>query len=413
MPININPFKSAMQQLARAAEILKLKPEVLKLLQQPQRIIWLAVPVKMDNGELRIFQGFRVQYNDARGPYKGGLRFHPRVNMDEVKALAFWMMIKNAVVDIPYGGAKGGIVVDPKKLSKAELERLSRKFIDLIYKNIGPRVDIPAPDVNTNAEIMGWMVDEYSKLVGKWTPAVITGKPTSLGGSQGREEATGFGGVVVLKEVAIKFKLKKKATVAIQGFGNVGSHFASVAAEGGFKVVALSDSKSGIYSPKGLDIKKAAVWKKERGQLKGYLGTVDISNEKLLTLDVDVLVPAAFESQIHKNNARKIKAKVIFEMANGPTTPEADSILHRRKILVVPDVLSNSGGVAASYLEWSQNLSGHYLTKTEVFKKLQNFMIKAWQNVYTTSEQYQTDLRTAAFILAIKRIAKAVEDRGI
>src|SRR3989344_5372141 len=275
----INSFKSAMQQLDNAAKVLKLDKEIFAILRQPKRILSVSIPVKMDNGEQKVFQGFRVQYNDARGPFKGGLRFHSQVNMDEVKALAFWMSIKNAVVGVPYGGGKGGIIVDPKKLSKGELERLSRKFIDLIYKNIGPQVDVPAPDVNTTPEIMGWMVDEYSKLVGSLQLAVITGKPLSMGGSAGREEATGFGGVEVLKLATKELKIKKGATVAIQGFGNVGYFFAELAQQAGFKVVAVSDSKSGIYAPKGLDIKKVLEWKKQMGVLSGFPGTTNVTNE--------------------------------------------------------------------------------------------------------------------------------------
>ncbi len=409
----INPFKSAMQQLDNAAKILGLDPQVHNLLKQPTKVLTVSIPVRMDNGQTRVFQGLRVQYNDARGPFKGGLRYHPQVDLNEVKALAFWMSIKNAVVGVPYGGGKGGIAVDPKKLSKGELERLSRKFIDLIYKDIGPDVDVPAPDVNTTPEIMGWMVDEYSKLVGKFTPAVITGKPLSMGGSQGREEATGFGGVEILKQVAAAAKLKKGASVAVQGFGNVGSFFAELAAKAGFKVVAVSDSKGAIYNPKGLDLKKIESYKKEAGMLKGFPGTTDITNEKLLELPVDVLVPAALENQVHKGNAKKIKARVIIEMANGPTTPEADIILHKKGIWVIPDVLSNSGGVATSYLEWTQNLSGYYWSKDEVLKKLTSYMSDAWKNVLATREKHQTDFRNAAFILAINRIAQAMRDRGI
>jgi glutamate dehydrogenase len=413
MANRVNPYRSAMEQLNKAAEVLKLDKGILEVLKKPSRVMSVSIPVKMDNGEVKVFSGFRVQYNDARGPFKGGLRFHPQVDLDEVKALAFWMSIKNAVVGVPYGGGKGGIIVDPKKLSKNELERLSRKFISLIYKDIGPQVDVPAPDVNTTPEIMGWMVDEYSKLVGQFTPAVITGKPLSIGGSKGREEATGFGGVEVLKQAAEHFKLKKGATVAVQGFGNVGSFFALLASKAGFKVVAVSDSKIGIYAPKGLDIAKVQAWKKQQGTLKGFPGTIDVTNEKLLELPVDVLVPAALENQIHKNNAKRIKARVVLEMANGPTTPEADVILMRRQIPVVPDVLSNSGGVATSYLEWSQNLSGYYWSKDEVLGKLKDYMHEAWQNVVKTSGSYGTDLRTAAFVLAIQRIAEAMKARGV
>lgn len=409
----ISPFRSAMQQLDNAAKVVGLNKEIHSLLKQPTRIINVSIPVKMDNGEVRVFEGLRVQYNDARGPFKGGLRYHPQVDLDEVKALAFWMSIKNAVVNVPYGGGKGGIAVDPKKLSRGELERLSRKFIDLIYKDIGPQVDVPAPDVNTTPEIMGWMVDEYSKLVGKFTPAVITGKPLSMGGSQGREEATGYGGVEVLKQAAAAMKIKKGATVAIQGIGNVGSYFAAIAAKEGFKVVAISDSKGGIYNPRGLDIKKVEIYKKETGAVKGYPGTIDVSNEKLLELPVDILVPAALENQIHKDNAKKIKAKLIMEMANGPTTPEADIILHKKGTWVIPDVLSNSGGVATSYLEWTQNLSGYYWSREEVLKKLTAYMVEAWKNVLATKEKHNTDFRNAAFILAISRIAEAMKNRGI
>jgi glutamate dehydrogenase/leucine dehydrogenase len=409
----VNPFKTAMQQLEDAAKVLNLDKQILGLLKQPSRIISVAVPVKMDNGEQKVFQGFRVQYNDARGPFKGGLRFHPQVDMDEVKALAFWMSIKNAVVDVPYGGGKGGIIVDPKKLSKGELERLSRKFIDLIYKNIGPQVDVPAPDVNTTPEVMGWMVDEYSKLVGSLQLAVITGKPLSMGGSQGREEATGFGGVEVLKQVAKVFKLKKGASVAIQGFGNVGAFFAELAQDAGFKVVAVSDSKSGIYAPKGMDVKKVLEWKKQMGGLANFPGSTNVTNDKLLELPVDILVPAALENQLHKGNARKVKAKVILEMANGPTTPEADAIFARRKIPVIPDVLCNSGGVATSYLEWTQNLNGYYWTKEEVLKRLEKYMHQAWVNVHQTVLKHDTNYRTAAFILAILRITEAMKVRGL
>lgn len=402
-----------MEQLKKAADTIKLDVGMLAILQQPKRVLSVSIPVKMDNGEIKVFQGFRVQYNDARGPFKGGLRYHPQVSMDEVKALSFWMAIKNAVVNVPYGGGKGGIIVDPKKLSKGELERLSRKFISLIYKYIGPQVDVPAPDVNTTPEMMGWMVDEYSKLVGSLQLAVITGKPLAIGGSEGREEATGFGGVEVLTQVAKEFKLKKGASIAIQGFGNVGSFFAELAQKAGFKIVAVSDSKTGIYAPKGLDIKKVLEWKKQMGVLSGFPGIINVTNEKLLELPVDVVVPAALENQIHKGNAKKIKAKVVLEMANGPTTPEADAILARRKIPVIPDVLCNSGGVATSYLEWTQNLSGYYWTKKEVLERLEKYMREAWVNVQKKAIEHNTTHRNAAFILAVERIVIAMKGRGV
>lgn len=405
----INPFESAMQQLKNAANILNLSQDILVLLQNPAKIITVSIPIKMDSGEVKIFEGFRVQYNDARGPFKGGLRYHPQVDMDEVKALAFWMSIKNAVVNVPYGGGKGGIAVDPKTLSKAELERLSRKFIDLIYRDIGPQVDVPAPDVNTTPEIMAWMVDEYAKLVGMRVPAVITGKPIDQGGSEGREEATGFGGVEVLKQAAAELKLAANATMAVQGFGNVGSFFAELASEAGFKVVAVSDSKSGIYNPTGLEIKKVLEFKKAQGVLKDFPGATEVSNEQLLELPVDILVPAALENQLHQDNASKIQAKLIVEMANGPTTPEADTIFQQQGVWVIPDVLSNSGGVATSYLEWVQNLEDQHWTREEVLAKLTKYMAEAWKNVLEVRNKYQTDFRNAAFILAINRIAEAVQ----
>jgi len=409
----INPFKNAMSQLANAAEILNLDKSVLEQLKNPQRILSVSIPVKMDNGETKVFEGFRVQYNDARGPFKGGIRYHPQVDMDEIKAFGFWMTIKNGVVGVPFGGGKGGVVVDPKKLSKGELERLSRGYVRSLYKYLGPQIDCPAPDVNTNSEIMGWMVDEYSKLVGKWTPGMITGKPLSMGGSEGREEATGFGGVEILKAAAKEMRFKKGATVAIQGFGNVGSFFASLAADAGFRVVAVSDSKGAVYNPKGLDVAALESYKKQTGSLKGFAGTKDLTNEKLLELPVDILVPAALENQIHGNNARKIKARVIIEMANGPTTPEADAILHKKGVWVIPDVLANSGGVATSYLEWTQNLSGFYWSKPEVLAKLTKYMLAAWKEVLSTRNKHKTDFRNAAFIIAINKIAQAMKSRGV
>jgi glutamate dehydrogenase/leucine dehydrogenase len=409
----INPFESAMRQLSNAADILKLDQNILIQLQYPQRTISVSIPVKMDNGQVKIFQGFRVQYNNARGPFKGGLRYHPQVDMDEVKALAFWMSIKNAVVNVPFGGGKGGIAVDPKELSKVELERLSRNFIDLIYKDIGPKFDVPAPDVNTNAEIMGWMVDEYSKLVGHKVPAVITGKPLDQGGSEGREEATGFGGVEVLKAAAKELNLPANASVAVQGFGNVGSFFAELADKAGFKIVALSDSKGGIYNPDGLNFEKVKKHKDETGSLKGFEGSKDISNEELLELAVDVLVPAALENQIHQGNAARIAAKSVMEMANGPTVAEADPILHEKGIWVIPDVLANSGGVATSYFEWLQDLSDEHWSHEQVLLKLTNYMVEAWQNVLRTRQEHNCDFRTAAYILAVDRITKAMQDKKV
>jgi glutamate dehydrogenase/leucine dehydrogenase len=407
-----NLFKNSLERLNSAAKQFKIDKDIISRLSKPDRIITVAIPVRMDDGSIKVFEGYRVQHNDARGPYKGGLRYHPQVDMNEVKALAFLMAIKNAVVNIPYGGGKGGITVDPKKISKNELEKLSRGFVAKIYKNIGPKVDIPAPDVNTNSEIMGWMVDEYSRLVGEFTPAVFTGKPIALGGSLGREEATGFGGVEVLKSAAKKMKLKKNPIVAVQGFGNVGFEFAKFAQKAGFIIAAVSDSKSGIYSPKGLDVMKVKEWKKQMGRVAGFPGSKEVKNEKLLELPVDVLVPAALENQINKNNARRIKAALIIEMANGPTASEADPVLKRRNIQVVPDVLANAGGVATSYLEWTQNLTGIYWTKDEVLQRLTKFMKDAFEDVARQAELLSTDYRTAAFVLAIQRISESIKAKG-
>ena len=407
-----NPFENALRQLELAAAKMDLPKNSLEILKHPDRVIEVSLPVTMDNGDVKVFQGFRVQFNNARGPYKGGLRYHPQVDMEEVKALAFWMMIKNAVVDVPYGGGKGGIIVDPKALSKIELENLSREFIRKIFKNIGPMIDVPAPDVNTNPEIMAWMVDEYSKIVGQPVPAVITGKPISAGGSEGRSEATGYGGVNVLKQAIAKYNFPKDATIAVQGFGNVGGYFAKLTQEAGYRVVAISDSKGGIYSEAGLDIAELEKWKSERGTLSGFADSKNVSNEELLELPVDVLVPAALENQIRDDNAEKISAKMILEMANGPTTPEADEILHRREIIVVPDVLSNSGGVAVSYLEWEQNLRSEHWSRAEVLAKLNLYMDKAWTSVVLSSEKYNVSLRTGAFILALERITEAMDKKA-
>jgi glutamate dehydrogenase/leucine dehydrogenase len=409
-----NLFKNSMERLNSAAKVLGLDQNMLSRLSKPDRIITVSIPVRMDDGNVKVFEGYRVQFNDARGPYKGGLRFHPQVDMSEVKALAFLMSIKNAVVDIPYGGGKGGITVDPKKLSKNELERLSRGFIEKIYKNIGPKVDIPAPDVNTTPLIMGWMVDEYSRLVGEFTPGGhLQANPSRLGGSLGREEATGFGGVEVLKiRGQTEMKFKKNPIVAVQGFGNVGFEFAKFAQKAGFIIAAVSDSKSGIYSPKGLDVMKVKEWKKQMGRVAGFPGSKEVKNEKLLELPVDVLVPAALENQINKNNARRIKAALIIEMANGPTASEADPVLKRRNIQVVPDVLANAGGVATSYLEWTQNLTGIYWTKDEVLQRLTKFMKDAFEDVARQAELLSTDYRTAAFVLAIQRISESIKAKG-
>ncbi len=428
-----NPFESAMLQLKRATAKLPKKDaeQLILLLSQPQRILNVTIPVKMDNGKIKIFQGYRVQFNNARGPYKGGIRYHPQVSLDEVKALSFWMAMKCAVADLPLGGGKGGIIVYPKKLSAKELERLSRGYIRAIWDCIGPDKDVPAPDVNTNGVIMGWMLDEYLKLKDaawgltakekKEYSSTFTGKRIKDGGSEGREEATGLGGLYVLQTILKHHKLAgKKLTAAVQGFGNVGYNVAKFLIEAGIKVVAVSDSRGGIYVPDGVNPKLTLECKKKNGYLAGCYcsGSVcdlkkgkPITNAQLLELPVDILVPSALENVLTAQNAKKIKAKVILEMANGPTTPEADTILYRRGIPVIPDILSNSGGVSVSCFEWEQNLKGQHWTKEAVNRKLKAKMEKETTNVWLASKKYKTDLRTAAFIVALNRIVKAV-DKG-
>lgn len=422
-----NPFENAMNQLKKAAAFfpqtkdLRQKLEILKI---PQRIINVTIPVKMDDGSIRMFQGYRVQHNDARGPYKGGIRYHPQVSMDEVKALAFWMAMKCAVADLPLGGGKGGVIVDPKKLSAGELERLSRGYARAIADVIGPDKDVPAPDVNTTGQIMGWMVNELIKVRGvknkrekEKLSSTFTGKLIKDGGSEGREEATGLGGLFVLQAVLAKLGKRGKLTAAVQGFGNVGYNAARFLTQAGLKVIAVSDSKGGILVPDGVNPELTLDCKKKNGYLAGCYcsGSVcdltkgkQITNEALLELPVDVLVPAALESVITKDNASKIKAKVILEMANGPTTPEADTILYKKGIPVIPDILANSGGVTVSCFEWEQNLKGQHWTKDSVNRKLKNKMESATDAIWRVSKKLKTDPRTAAFVVALSRILKAM-----
>jgi glutamate dehydrogenase len=352
-----------------------------------------------------VFEGYRVQFNDARGPFKGGIRFHPDVNLDEVKALAAWMTLKCAVAHIPLGGAKGGIIVNPKELSKSELERLSREYIHKLHNDLGPDKDIPAPDVYTTPEIMAWMLDEYEKFHGR-NPGMITGKPIEIGGSKGRDKATAMGGFFVLAQ-ALKVMNIKKPTVAVQGFGNAGSVIAEILYDAGFKIVAISDSKSGIFDENGLNIKELIEYKKNTGTVKGFIGK-DITNEELLEIDADVLVPAALENQITELNADAIQAKIILELANGPTTPEADKILFKKGTVVIPDILANSGGVTVSYFEWVQNIQNYYWTTDEVNARLKEKIVTAFENIYSISVEHKIDLRTAAYILAVERISKAI-----
>jgi glutamate dehydrogenase/leucine dehydrogenase len=401
-----NPFETAKFQLDQAASIAALDPKMVERLKYPDRYVEAAIPLIMDSGEQKIFTGFRSQHNNARGPYKGGIRFHQQVSLDEVRALSFWMSFKNAVVNVPFGGGKGGVIVNPKELSEGELERLSRGYVKKMYLLFGPELDVPAPDVNTTGQIMGWMLDEFEKLTGKKAPATFTGKSLDNGGSQGRTEATGFGGVYVFTE-ALKAKAAKVSeggSVAIQGFGNVASYFARAAKNLGFKVVALSDSKGGIYNADGLDIEKVEAHKKSAGMLKGFKGAKDIPNEQLLELECDVLVPAALENVLTGDNADKIKAKLIIEMANGPTTKEADAVFAKKNIIVIPDILANSGGVATSYYEWYQNMHKESWSKDQVLKKLETQMIQAFADVFKVRNKYKTSFRNAAYILAAKRI---------
>ena len=420
-----------MTQLERAVAFLDAQKYAsqIEILRYPQRIVNVSIPVVMDNGQTKVFEGYRVQYNNARGPYKGGIRYHPQVSMDEVKALAFWMSVKCAIADLPMGGGKGGIIVDPKALSESELERLSRGYARAIADTVGPQLDVPAPDVNTNGKIMGWMVDElasYRAVQGKLTAqekkqlrATFTGKLLENGGSQGREEATGLGGLFVLQAVLKKLGLhNKKLTVAVQGFGNVGYNAAKFFVDAGFTVVAVSDSKGGIHVPDGVNPELTLECKKKNGYLAGCYcsGSVcdlnkgrPISNEALLELPVDILVPAALENAITKENASRIKAKVVLEMANGPTTPEADTILYKKGIPVIPDILANSGGVTVSTFEWEQNLKGQAWSKAEVNRKLKTKMQAASDAVWDASKTHKTDLRTAAFIVAVGRIIAAMQ----
>ncbi len=415
-------FEDAIQRLDDAFKYANIESEALEILKHPKIIIQVSIPVRMDDGTLKIFEGYRVRHNDTRGPGKGGIRFHHQVNLSEVKALAFWMTCKCAVVGIPFGGAKGGVIVNPKELSKLELERLSRGFIRQIADFIGPEIDIPAPDVYTNAMIMGWMMDEYSKIARRRTPAVITGKPIPLGGSLGRDDATGRGAYYCLKELEVKRNWNPgEIKVAVQGFGNAGQHVARLLHEDGYKIVAVSDSKGGIYNSSGFDIPSLIKTKNESKQLKAVYChgsvceaiTADIlKNEELLELDIDVLIPAALENQITKKNADKIRANVVVEVANGPTTSEADRILKDKKILVIPDILANAGGVTVSYFEWVQNKTGYYWQIDEVNTKLQKIMSTEFNAVYSFMTENNIDMRTAAYAHSLSRIGQGIQSLG-
>lgn len=407
-------FEDATSQLDKALKVYKIDKETELILRAPKQALQVSVPVRMDDGSLQVFQGYRVRFNDLLGPTKGGIRYHPNVNIDEVKSLAFWMTFKCAVVGIPYGGGKGGITVDPKKLSLTELERLSRNYIAAIADNIGPDTDVPAPDVYTNSLIMGWMMDEYSKIRRAYTPSMITGKPIALGGSLGRDDATGRGGFYVLEGIKDRLGLGGRSLrIAVQGFGNAGQHFAKLAAGVGHKIVAVTDSKGGVHNEEGLDPTKLAAFKEERkGSVKDFGAGKSISNDEILQLEVDVLVPAALEGVLTKENAGRVKARCVLELANGPTSSEADAILDAAKIPVIPDILANAGGVTVSYFEWVQNRAGYYWTESEVHERLRPMMERAAHEVVDLSEKHKISCRTAAYVSAVKRIDEAQRAKG-
>jgi|TARA_Y100000310_G_scaffold165626_2_gene165371 glutamate dehydrogenase/leucine dehydrogenase len=379
-------------------------------LKEPNKVHEFDIPITMDDNTKKSFKGYRVQFNNARGPYKGGIRFHPQVDLDEVKALAFWMVIKTAVVGVPLGGGKGGVEVNPKELKETELEKISRGWVAEMADHIGPRVDVPAPDINTNPQTMEWMLDEYEKITNDTTRATFTGKPIESGGSEGREQATGQGGFYALEEIAQKLDLKpESSSIIVQGLGNVGYNFAVLAHNAGYKIVGMSDSKGAIYNAGGFDPEEIQKIKKEKGSVVDFEGVIKLTNEELLEQECDILAPAALENQLTSANAAKVKASVVLELANGPTTPKADKILWDKKIYVVPDVLANAGGVTVSYFEWDQNLKNQHWTEQEVLSKLEPIMKKAFQDIWKAHVDHNMDLRTSAFMLAVKRIISAMK----
>jgi glutamate dehydrogenase/leucine dehydrogenase len=411
---NLNPFDIAREQFNIAADLINLDESMRAVLINPKRQLIVSVPVKMDNGTVRVFEGFRVQHNVARGPAKGGLRYHPNVTLDEVRALASWMTWKCATVGIPYGGGKGGVCVDPHSLSLGELERLTRRFAVEISPIIGPNIDIPAPDVYTNEQTMAWIMDTISMIQGGAQLSIVTGKPVALGGSAGRGEATARGCLFTIREACKLLKIKLKgATVAVQGFGNAGSIAARLLHEDGAKVIAVSDTRGGAYNPKGFDPTAALAHKEKTGSVEGLKGTKPISNADLLKLKCDILVPAALENQITLDNAKDIKARIVAEAANGPVTPGADRILFKNGIFDIPDILANAGGVTVSYFEWVQNQYGFFWTDDDVNRYLEKIMVQAFKEVHKIAKEHKTHMRTAAYCLAIRRVADATRVRGI
>jgi glutamate dehydrogenase (NAD(P)+) len=411
----INPYQTAVQQLDEASKLIKLDDGMRQILANPKRVLTVSLPVKMDNNEIKVFTGFRSQHNDARGPYKGGIRYHPQVSIDEVKALSMWMTWKCAVADIPYGGGKGGIICNPKEMSEDELERLTRRYAYAISDIIGPRTDIPAPDVYTGGKEMAWIMDTYSALKGNFMqPEIITGKPLAIGGSLGRTEATGRGLSFTVREAAKRLKINMNtATVVVQGFGNAGQYSAQFLEEQGAKVIAVSDSNGGVSNKDGIQVGALRKHKEKKGSVVGFPGTRPISNEDLVEMECTILVPAALENQITSKNTGKINAKIVAEAANGPTTPDADDILYKNGIMVIPDILANGGGVTVSYFEWLQNLRREYWKEDEVNQRLDRNISKAFSDVYETHDQYTVNMRKASTLLAIKRVVEATKIRGI
>lgn len=411
---NLNPFQITQKLVDKAADHLNLPTWVREVLKTPARNVSIDFPVKMDDGSVKIFTGYRVQHNNTRGPYKGGLRFSPEVNLDEIRALASWMTWKTALVDIPFGGAKGGVLCDPNKMSQAELERMTRRFTFQLRDVIGYHVDIPAPDVNTNEQVMAWIVDTYSMAAGEGVFGVVTGKPLHLGGSHGRTEATGRGVMITAMEAMKDLGWDNNKTVIVQGYGNVGSHAARLLKEKGLTIVGVSDRTTAVYNPKGIDLKKLDEYIKKKGVIKGFTGGKHISpKEKLLEMEADILVPAALENQITSKNANKIKAKLIVEGANGPTTPEGDDILTKKGVMVIPDILANAGGVIVSYFEWVQNIQREQWEYDVVVKKLKKKLIPAYRAVAELAKKEKVRFRTAAYIIAIGRVAESTISRGI
>jgi glutamate dehydrogenase (NAD(P)+) len=411
---DLNPYRISQIQFDIAAEYLKLDAGLRQILRTPKRVLEVSIPTKMDNGQIKVFTGYRVQHNVARGPAKGGIRYHPGVTVDEVKALAMWMAWKTAAVNIPYGGGKGGVICDPKRMSKSELERMTRRYTSEILPIIGPEQDIPAPDVYTDSQTMAWIMDTYSMTKGYSTLGVVTGKPVSIGGSEGRNEATARGCLVVVEEACkVKKMSLRGASVAIQGFGNAGAMAAKLFAEKKARVVAISDSRGGVFNSRGIDPLKAMRYKERSGTVVGMPGTSRISNDDLLTMKCDILIPAAMENVITLNNADQIKAKIVAEAANGPTTPHADEVLARKGIMLLPDILANAGGVTASYFEWVQDLQSFFWSEAEVNAKLESVMRRAFLEVHETMRKHRTHMRTGAYVLAVGRVADATLVRGL